>query len=138
MIRGCKKIQGILIDVFYGESRMDEEIEAHLKECIECKAFYESLHGLKNEISILDTVKEVDEQVLRQAFQIAENRQKKRKERIEFFMFFLAAVSIMSVVVAIAAMGAGIEIMIGMLSFAGLTSLMIPLFFIRSMVREEV
>jgi uncharacterized membrane protein YhaH (DUF805 family) len=80
----------------------------------------------------------VDEQVLRQAFQIAENRQKKRKERIEFFMFFLAAVSIMSVVVAIAAMGAGIEIMIGMLSFAGLTSLMIPLFFIRSMVREEV
>lgn len=138
MIKECKRIQGILIDVFYGEILMDEEIETHLKECIECKAFYESLHGLKTEISILDTVARVDEQVIRQAFQIVENRQKKRKERIEFLIFFLAAVSIMSVVVAIAAMGCGIEIMIGMLAFAGMTSLMIPLFFIRSMVREGV
>jgi predicted anti-sigma-YlaC factor YlaD len=136
MIRGCKKIQGILIDVFYGESQMDEETEAHLKECIECKAFYESLYDLKNEISMFDTAAKVDEQVLRQAFQIAANRQKKRKERIEFAVFLIAAVSIMSVVVAIAAMGHGIGIMIGMMAFAAITSLIIPLFFIRRLVGE--
>lgn len=137
MINECKKIREILIDVFYGESRMDEEMEMHLKECVECRAFYESLHGLKDKISILDTAAMVDEQVIRQAFRIVDHRQKKRKERMEFAIFLLAAAAVLSIIVVSGALGYGMEIMACMLALTVLTSLIIPLVFIRSMLKGD-
>lgn len=137
MNRECKKTREDLIDIFYNEKQMDSEIEMHLDTCPECRAYLASLHDLESRFPKPETPEYADLQVIQQAFCIAESRQKKRKERIDFFIFLLAVLSIMSIVVGIAAMGYGMAVLVVQISFAALSSLVIPLIYIRKSAKEE-
>jgi predicted anti-sigma-YlaC factor YlaD len=137
MKKGCKSIQEDLIDIFYDEKKMDNEIEMHLASCGECKAHWDSLHSLKADLFIPDTSAAVDIEGIAQAFQIAGELQKTHKARIDYIVFFLAVLSIMSVVVGIAAMGYGIAVIICQVSAALLTPIILPLLYLRRLGREE-
>lgn len=136
MSKECKTIQGNLIDVFYQERPIDKEIEVHLKSCRECSSHWESLHDIKREFSILDADAVVDLQGIRQAFQTVEDREKKQKSRIDYIIFLLVICVLMSLLVVIATLGYGMAVIIGQVSFAVLTPLLIPLMFVRKLRRE--
>lgn len=136
MSKECKTIQENLIDVFYQERSMDKEIEVHLENCRECSSHWESLHDIKREFSILDADTIVDVQEIRQAFQTAAYRKKKQKSRIDFIIFLLLIFVLMSLMVVTATLGYGMAVIIGQVSFAVLTPLLIPLMFVRKLRRE--
>jgi predicted anti-sigma-YlaC factor YlaD len=137
MNKECKKIREDLIDIFYNEKQMDREIEMHLDACPHCKSYLASLHELGSKFPKPEASEYADMQIIQQAFLIAQSRQNKRKERIDFIIFLLVVLSIMSIVVGIAAMGYGAVILTVQISFAALTSLLIPLFYIRKSAKEE-
>ncbi len=68
MSLNLEKIQEELLDIYYGEKHMTEEIRIPLDTFSKCAAYWKELDVLKNRMSAFDRKVEIDERIIGRAF----------------------------------------------------------------------
>lgn len=135
--RMCKRRQEDMVDVFYNEKTMIKELEEHLENCHECRTHWKMLHDLKEGFEALDIPTETDITIIREAFQIVDERERVHKERMDFIIFLILATVIMFGVVGAAVLGYSIVIIIALAAFTVLSPFVVPVLFIMKLKRED-
>lgn len=71
-----EKAQKQIMDFFYGEKELNEELKNHIENCEECSALWESMNLAKNltkdELTLKEGDIQVDERIIAAAFREAE------------------------------------------------------------------
>lgn len=86
-----EKIQEELVDVYYGEKPMRDEIKNHIDGCSECAAYWNKLQLIKKELPASDTDIEIDERVIDRAFREADVLMERRKNMRDLVVFAVIA-----------------------------------------------
>jgi len=138
MDKRCGITQKDLMDIFYQEKQLNNEIKTHIKTCKGCSEYFESLHSIKKEMSILEFDQENNSlEIINKAFVIAELQEKRKKEKIEFSLFVLVALIIISIVISSAISGYGNVVFLLQVASLSLSPIIVPLMFIKKLRKES-
>lgn len=87
----CKHYQFLLMDIHFGERKINEDIKEHLVKCSDCLAYWQGLEKIEETLDTLSFESVVDNT------QIAEvlTRVKKRNSITEFLKFTLIAICLL-------------------------------------------
>lgn len=124
-LKGHKKIQKQLMDVYYLEKELSSELRTHLNTCPKCARYWEELKTLDNKLDVLETKLEIDTSVIRRAFEEAD-KAKIRKERQDFIAFLCIAASLLTLVSWIAFTGYGAQIILIQVVLMFITPISVP------------
>jgi len=110
-LKNHKKVQKQLIDVYYGEKELSDELKAHISSCPECAKYWSELKTLGCKLDVLETKVEMDMSVIERAFEMAD-KTKRRKERKEFVSFLCIAAILLTLASWIALSGYGVQVIL--------------------------
>lgn len=136
MRSSCEKIKDKLIDVYYSENVLDENLKHHLNTCKECRKYFEELNDTKDILSILEKDVEIDYSLICEAFEKAEDIQSKRKSILELILFIVIATSILASIGFFASIGYGMLILKLQIVFFFGGPLMVPVMIKRKLLKE--
>lgn len=125
-----------LMDAFYGEKELSDDLMKHLDDCPECSAFWKDLNTLGGKLSAIDTEIEVDERIIKRAFSEADKIKYRQTEQRDFVIFLCMAVALLLVAVWLAYNGYAVQIMAVQLFCMAAVPLCIPILIWRRMVKE--
>ncbi|AEV68483.1 hypothetical protein [Acetivibrio clariflavus] len=131
-----KKIQKDLLDVYYGEKSMTEEIRRHLNTCSECTEYWNELELIKKNMTLFDTDIEIDERIIGRAFRKSSIIMERRKNIKDLLVFAVISSLILSVLGLIIYMGYGKRIIMAQIIIMVCVPLLVP-FMIRQRLMEE-
>lgn len=131
-----KKIQKDLLDVYYGEKSMTEEIRRHLNTCSECTEYWNELELIKKNMTLFDTDIEIDERIIGRAFRKSSIIMERRKNIKDLLVFAVISSLILSVLGLIIYMGYGKRIIMAQIIIMVCVTLLVP-FMIRQRLMEE-
>ena len=136
IFRNHKKIQKKLIDVYYGEKELSDELKAHINTCSECAKHWNELKMLSTKLDILESKVEIDGSVIERAFEEAE-KLKRRKKIKEFFAFLCIAAILLALESWIAL--SGYEVQIIFIQFILMLVILISVpFMLSKRIKKEV
>lgn len=129
------KIQEELIDIWYGEKQMTEEIKTHLESCSNCAMFWSELDVVKSNL-ISDEDIEVDERIIGRAFSEAAKEQQRNVNITSLISFIMVAGAILAVIGLLVYAGYGLGVMViqGMFMFG--VPFMIPIILRQRLAKE--
>ncbi|MDP4180597.1 MAG: hypothetical protein Q8942_05845 [Bacillota bacterium] len=108
----CKKYEADLIDIYYGELEMSDEIKTHLEECDLCASYLKGLEEVKSDLSLLDSDINidniVDETLIRKAFAAVDKKTEKKNRFFDLAIFLSIAAVIIAAALMLAYKGYGI------------------------------
>lgn len=125
-----------LMDAYYGEKELSEDLKKHINTCPKCAAFWEKLSVLGDNLSIPDTEIEVDERIIRRAFSEAGKIRAKKREIRDFAVFLLTAAAFLGIVGWLAYIGYGMQIIAVQFLFIIVAPISIPVLIWRRLAKE--
>jgi len=131
-----EKIQKELLDVYYGEKPMTEEIRTHLDTCSECAAFLKELEILKNTTNN-DMDIEIDERIIAGAFSKASSSMIRRKNLRDFVIFAFGAGLMLGMVGLLIYLGYGKSIIVIQIMLMICVPLLVPFMIRQRLMKEE-
>ena len=136
-----EKMQKRILDAFYGEKELTEELKNHIGNCKDCSAFWESMIFLKkraeDELSTKGEDIEAYERIIAEAFREAEKIKEKNKNLRDYIVFILVSVIFLSSVGMFAYMGYGKVILTVQIFIIMFVPILVP-FFIKHRLSKEV
>ncbi|HEY9062924.1 MAG TPA: hypothetical protein VIO64_20870 [Pseudobacteroides sp.] len=132
MSKCCKEYEGILIDIYYGESDISNEIKAHLENCSNCREFLSELEELGSGLDHLEMDFSVDNSLINNAFATVDDNTAKKRNIIDLIIFLSISVGIMAVISVLVYKGYGKYLFYGY----GVVFLLAP-FSLLAFVRES-
>ena len=136
MSRKHEKIKRDILDAYYGEGPMTEEIKRHLNTCSECTAYWNELVQLRKNINAFDTDIEIDERIIGKAFRDSNIIIERNKNLRDLLVFAVISSLILSVLGLLIYMGYGKSIIIAQIILMLCVPLLIP-FMVRQRLMEE-
>lgn len=125
-----------IMDVYYGEKPLTEDIKKHLNTCSECAAFWNELDQMKKNINAFDTEIEIDERIIGGAFRKSSIIIERNKNLKDLLVFVATSMMILSVLGLLIYMGYGKSIIIAQIILMFCVPLLIP-FIVRQRLMEE-
>lgn len=125
-----------LMDAYYGEKELSDDLKKHLDDCPQCSAFWKDLNALGAKLSEIDTEIEVDERIIKRAFSQADKIKSKHVEQRDFALFLCMAVTFLLTGVWLAYNGYAVQIMAVQLFCMAAVPLSIPFLIWRRLVKE--
>lgn len=110
MKKDCEKYQSKLIDIFYNEEIMNDELQNHRESCYECKEFWDGLHQMNLAINKGSYDPPIEYGEISQAFQLVENIKEKRRNLLDLALFIIISGLILGLVAFVAVNGYVIQI----------------------------
>lgn len=130
-----KKIQKQLMDVYYREEELSNELKTHLSNCLECARYLKDLETLNSKLEVLESKLEIDTSVIKRAFEEAD-RAKRIKERKDFVAFLCIAVSLLTLASWIAFKGYGAQIILTQLMLMFAAPISVPFMLLKRIEKE--
>lgn len=131
-----QKIQEELLDIYYGEKHMTEEIRIHLDTCSECATYWKELDVLKNRMSAYDREVEIDERIIGRAFSKSNIIVERKKNLKDLLVFAIISSLLLALLGLFIYMGYGKSVIIVQIILMVCVPLLIP-FMIRQRLMEE-
>ncbi|WP_425448489.1 hypothetical protein [Dethiothermospora halolimnae] len=136
MGNNCDKYKSKLIDIFYGEDKMTEEIKCHINNCSQCMKYWEELNQVREELDIFDEDIPIEYEKVNAVFKQVDVINNKRKNILSLISFIILSSIILAIGVLLALMGYGREILL-LQTTSYLISPIIMLFIIKIRSRKE-
>ncbi len=89
MSKDCESCQKKLVDIFYNEENMNNEVKNHIKTCHSCKEFFGRLYQMKD---IMDKAKiepSIEYAEILQSFKEVEIIKEKRRNLFDLILFII-------------------------------------------------
>ncbi|AUG57905.1 MAG TPA: hypothetical protein DCE02_04360 [Ruminiclostridium sp.] len=141
MFNKHEKMQKRILDAFYGEKELTEELKNHIGNCKDCSAFWESMNLLKEHAEDEPSIKGEDieayERIIAEAFREAEKIKEKNKNIRDYIVFILVSVIFLSSAGMFAYMGYGKVILTVQIFIIMFVPILVP-FFIKHRLSKEV
>ena len=132
-----EKIQEELLDVYYGEKHMTEEIKIHLDTCSECAAYWKELDLLKNKMPTFDREIEIDERIIGGAFRKSSILIERNKNLRDLVVFAIIATLILGILGLLIYMGYGKSIIMAQITLMVFVPLLVPFIIRQRLMKEE-
>ena len=132
-----EKIQEELLDVYYGEKHMTEEIKIHLDTCSECTAYWKELELLKNKMSTFDREVEIDERIIGSALRKSSIIIERNKNLRDLLVFAIISSLILGLLGLLIYMGYAKNIIMAQLILMVCVPLLVPFMIRQRLVKEE-
>ena len=137
MTKQHEKMQKDVLDVYYGEKPMTEEIKEHIDTCSECARYWSELDLLKKNMPKFDMDIEVDERIIGRAFSEAIMAEERSKNVRDLAVFIIIAGLILGMVGMLIYLGYGKSIIAVQIILVFFTPLLIPFMIRQRLVKEE-
>ena len=132
-----EKIQEELVDVYYGEKPMTEEIKNHIGNCSECAAYWNKLELLKKKLATFDADVEIDERIIGGAFREAGVLLERRKNIRDMVAFAIIAILLLGMVGLLIYMGYAMSIIVMQIILMICVPLLVPFMIRQRLMKEE-
>ncbi len=132
-----EKIQEELLDVYYGEKPMTEEIKIHIGNCSECAAYWNKLELLKKELPAFDVDIEIDERIIGGAFREADVLVERSKNIRDLVVFAIIAIVMLGIVGLLIYMGYAKSIIVVQIILMICVPLSVPFMIRQRLMKEE-
>ena len=133
-----EKIQEELLDIYYGEKHMTEEIRIHLDTCSECAAYWKELDVLKNRMSAFDREVEIDERIIGRAFSKTNLIVERKKNLRDLIVFAAISSLILALLGLFIYWGYGKSIIMAQIVLMVCVPLLIPFMIKQRLMEEEI
>ena len=137
MSENHEKIQKELMDIYYGEKTMTEEIKAHIDTCSECAEFSNDLDLLSKKMEAFDIDTEMDERIIGGAFRKANLLMERRKNARDFALFALLSCLMLGIVGFLIYLGYAKSVIILQIILMICMPLSIPFIIRQRLMKEE-
>jgi len=98
-MKSCEEMQSKLIDYFYEEKKMDDELSVHLEQCADCQSFLGNLQYTKENLDSMnfdDSLLKLDFESLDRLVDQTINRESRKHTIIDTSIFALIGILILS------------------------------------------
>ncbi|KNY28774.1 hypothetical protein [Pseudobacteroides cellulosolvens] len=129
MSKCCKEYEDILIDIYYGEAEINDEIKAHIESCNNCREFLNEMEGLGDQLALLDMDIPIDDSLIRNAFNSVDEKTAKKRKIIDFLLFLVMSIGIFSAIFVLAYKGYGKYLLYGQIGIFFLAPFSLIAFF---------
>ncbi len=110
MSKNCERYQSRLIDIFYEEESMNDEIQSHIESCSHCKKFWDELHEMKIVVDKSIVEPPIDYENISQAFEKVEEIRGRRINLFDLVLFIIISGLLLGTIAFIGLKGYLIEI----------------------------
>lgn len=132
----CDRYQQIIIDIFYGERKMEEHIKEHINQCNKCRNFYQDLNNISETLIKLTPDIPIEYAKINDAFNRAVNIKQNRSNLFSFIAFIVLSSLILSFVTVLAFMGYVKEIIYFQIGMYFVIPFLVPIFIKIRLVKE--
>lgn len=137
MSKNCDSYQSRLIDIFYNEEIMNEEIKNHIESCNHCKEFWDELHDMKLEIDKTIVEPPIEYANITQAFEKVEEIKRGRKNLFDLVLFIIISGLLLGTVAFIVLKGYLIEFMYFQIAMYIIIPLSLPVIIKIRSIKED-
>ncbi|WP_069649884.1 hypothetical protein [Caloranaerobacter ferrireducens] len=135
MSEKCIKYQQDLVDIFYKEKELYDELRLHLNNCEKCSKYWEELEHIKLGLKDIDIIP-VDYMQISKAFEQADNIKERRKNIKSLIVFIIFSSIIMSIITLFAIKGYLSEILYFQMTTYMIIPLLLPIIIRKRYIRE--
>ena len=137
MNKDCESCQKKLVDIFYNEENMNNELKNHIQTCRSCKEFLGGLYQMKGIMDKAKVESSIEYDKIFQSFKEVENIKEKRRNLFDLVLFIFVSGVLLGLVALLAAKKYLVEIIYFQLAMYIIIPLSLPVIIKIRDLKEE-